>query len=250
MNHHSIKHLDNPEQRTPRRSRAATAERLRSLRQAAASPDVDAAKFRELLLHEERQAALDAQIEFNRAFGQLQRELPVITERGVLTFTNEGRGSTYALWEDINETIKPYLTKHGFSLRFRTGQDGGHVSVTCILSHTRGHSEETTVRLPLDLSDGKSGVHGVGSSTSYAKRYAASALLNITTAGEDDDGMAASRPPCIDPEQLAELRLLLASVDGDETKLAALLRIPSLAELPIGRFRHAVSTLRAKGVRK
>lgn len=245
--HHSIKLPVNTNQRTPRRSHAATTERLR---EAASSPEIDAAKFRELFLHEERQAALYALIEFNRAFGQLQRELPVITERGVLTFTNEGRGSTYALWEDINETVKPYLTKHGFSLRFRTGQDGGHVSVTCILSHTRGHSEETTVRLPLDLSDGKSSVHAVGSSTSYAKRYAASALLNITTAGEDDDGMAASRPPCIDPEQLAELRLLLASVDGDETKFAALLRIPSLAELPIGRFRHAVSTLRAKGVRK
>ena len=73
-----------------------------------------AAKFRELLLHEERQAALDAQIEFNRAFGQLQRELPVITERGVLTFTNEGRGSTYALWEDINESNYPPLRQAAF----------------------------------------------------------------------------------------------------------------------------------------
>ncbi len=82
------------------------------------------------------------------------------------------------------------------------------MSVTCYLSHTGGHSEETTVRLPLDLSDGKSGVHAVGSSTSYAKRYAASALLNLTSAGEDDDGQATGRPPNIDPEQWAELLLV------------------------------------------
>lgn len=235
---------------SPRRT-ATAKERLRVLREAAASPQVGEAKFKELLQLEERQSAAEARMAFNRAFSQLQQELPVIGERGVLPFTNGGRGSTYALWEDINEAIRPYLSKYGFGLRFRTSQDGAHVSVTCYLSHhLGGHCEETTVRLPQDLSDGKNGVQAIGSSTSYAKRYAASALLNITSAGEDDDGTAAGRPPCIDPEQLAELRLKLDEVGGDEARLAAYLGVTAIEQLPLARFRQALAALQLKGARK
>ncbi|WP_409524602.1 ERF family protein [Pseudomonas sp.] len=44
--------------------------------------------------------------------------------------------------------------------------------------------------LPLDTSGSKNAVQAVGSSTSYGKRYVMSALLNLTTRGEDDDGHA------------------------------------------------------------
>ncbi len=54
-------------QAAPRR-RLATEERLRFLREAAAKPEVDDTKFRELLQVEERQAALDARKDFDRAF--------------------------------------------------------------------------------------------------------------------------------------------------------------------------------------
>ncbi len=250
MNHHQgVRPVLGRRGAQPRRTAAAT-ERLRVLRDAAASTSVNEVKFKELLQLEEQQAQAEARMAFNRAFSLLQLELPVIGQRGVLPFTNGGRGSTYALWEDINEAIKPFLSKHGFALRFRTAQDGTHVSVTCYLSHLSGHCEETTVRLPHDLSDGKNGVQAIGSSTSYAKRYAASALLNITSAGEDDDGVAAGQPPCIDPEHLAELRLKLEEVSGDEDKLATFLGVPTLAQLPLARFRQALAAVAVKGTRK
>ena len=106
--------------------------------------------------------------------------------------------STYALWEDINEAIKPVIARSGFGLRFRIGQEHNTIVVTAILSHCGGHAEETTMRLPVDLSGGKNPVQAIGSSTSYGKRYTASALLNLTSRGEDDDGKAA-RP--VGPDQ-------------------------------------------------
>jgi hypothetical protein len=44
-----------------------------------------------------------------------------------------------------------------------------------VLSHELGHSEETTMTLPLDTSGSKNNVQAVGSSTSYGKRYTATA---------------------------------------------------------------------------
>ena len=46
--------------------------------------------------------------------------------------------------------------------------------------------------LPLDDSGKKSSVQQVGSSVSYGKRYVMSAMLNITTRAEDDNGLAAA----------------------------------------------------------
>jgi hypothetical protein len=40
----------------------------------------------------------------------------------------------------------------------------------------------------LDSSGGKNNIQGMGSSFSYGKRYTTTALLNIVTEGEDDDG--------------------------------------------------------------
>src|SRR5690606_30099473 len=123
---------------------------------------------------------------FVSALSDLQQELPVFAENGEILLRN-GTTYSYALWEDINEILKPLLSDFGFVLTFRTGRYGEEVSVTGILAHKDGHSEQTTITLPLDLGGQKNGAQAVGSSTSYGKRYAAAALLNLTSRGEDDD---------------------------------------------------------------
>lgn len=54
----------------------------------------------------------------------------------------------------------------------------------------------------------------------------------------------------VDPQQLAQLKLLLIEVEGGETKLAALFGIDALSNLPVSRFGEAVSALYAKRWRK
>jgi len=51
----------------------------------------------------------------------------------------------YADFSAIAKVVDPILSEHGLSYRFRTAQ-GDRISVTCILSHEDGHSEETTLR--------------------------------------------------------------------------------------------------------
>lgn len=156
---------------------------IRVIERAAMNPNVDMEKMERLLEMQERIMERTARAAYAAAFSEMQPELPEIPEHG------KGHGNiTYALWEDINDLVKPVIAKHGFGISFRTGRDGPAVTVTAILTHREGHSEQTTMVLPIDSSGSKNAVQAVGSSTSYGKRYTAAALLNLTSRGEDDDG--------------------------------------------------------------
>jgi hypothetical protein len=153
------------------------------IERAARDPNVDIDKMQRLMEMHERMQASRAKASYAAALADMQPNLPVIDERG------KGHNDvSYALWEDISEAIRPVLQQHGFALSFRTGREGDKITVTAVLSHRDGHSEETTMLLPIDGSGNKNAVQAVGSSTSYGKRYSACALLNIASRGEDDDG--------------------------------------------------------------
>lgn len=172
---------------------------------AAADPNADAEKMERLLGLYERITAQQAKAAYTAALAQLQPRLPVIAERGKTDKTK------YATWEDINDAIRPHLHDCGFALSFRVGRADGQVTVTGILSHQEGHSEETTLELPVDTSGSKNAVQAVGSSVSYGKRYTAIALLNITSRDPkdaDDDGQAAGsrrRPSQAAQDAFAEI---------------------------------------------
>lgn len=160
---------------------------MQMIERAASNPDVDVVKLEKLLDMQERIFSKNAEIAFNGAMAEMQAELPVITERGTIKI--QGRPDTkYAKFEDINETVKPVLQKHGFAISFKIDSTNGKVAVTGILTHRGGHREQTTMELPVDTSGSKNPVQAVGSSTAYGKRYVMEALLNLTSRGVDDDG--------------------------------------------------------------
>ena len=195
-------------------------------------------------------SGLETRLSFLAALAKLQRRLPVIVERGTVAGRDGKVQSTYALWEDINETLRPLLARHGFALTFRTGNQDGNIIVTCVLSHKDGHSEQTSLALPADLTGGKNAVQAIGSSTSYGKRYTACALLNITTRGEDDDGARAGLGPTIGEEDVVMLRELIREAGAEESKLLALLKVGSLDALPASKLETAVQALHARRGRR
>lgn len=171
---------------------------LAVIERAARDPAVDIDKMERLLALQERVQERNAVAAFNDALAEMQPRLPIITERGRIIIKDKQtdkitQETPYALWEDINEAIRPLLHEHGFALTFKTGTAAdGKLVVTGILKHRFGHQEEAAIPLPHDSSGSKNAVQAIGSSLSYGKRYAAMQLLNITTKGEDDDGQAAT----------------------------------------------------------
>lgn len=176
---------------------------------AAADPNTDVDKLERLLGMYERITAQQAKAAFTAALAALQPTLPTIEERGKTDKT------TYAKWEDINDAIRQLLHAQGFALNFRVARTESSVAVTGILSHQDGHSEETTLDLPVDTGPGRNAVQAVGSSVSYGKRYAALALLNITSrapSDADDDGRRAGMRRMSDAAKSA-----IEAINGHET---------------------------------
>jgi hypothetical protein len=168
---------------------------IQMIERASKDPNVDIDKMERLTQMLERMINRQAETAFNAALAAVQTELPVIPERGKIKNRDGKVQSTYALWEDLNEIIKPILSRHGFALTFRTGNDGPKMIVTGVLSHASGHSVSSTMILPMDSSGSKNEVQGLGSSTSYGKRYVAGALLNLTSRDEDNDGAGSKLMP-------------------------------------------------------
>jgi len=166
---------------------------IQMIERASRDPAVDIDKMERLMQMHERMLNRQAEAAYNTALAAMQTELPEMPERGAIKNKAGGTQSKYALWEDMNQIIKPILSKHGFALTFRTGNEGNKIIVTGILSHTAGHSVSSTMQLPMDASGSKNEVQGLGSSTSYGKRYVAGALLNLTSRGEDNDGQGSKK---------------------------------------------------------
>lgn len=94
--------------------------------------------------------------------------------------------SKYADLAEVLNTIRPVFAKNGLSLIQSTGYDGSLVHVTSILAHAEGGYLTTTA----SCAPAKSDAQGIGSATTYLRRYSAAAVAGI--AQEDDDGQAAA----------------------------------------------------------
>jgi hypothetical protein len=217
---------------------------------AARDPSVDIDKMERLLEMQERVLAREAKTAYAVALAELQPSLPIISERGKILNKSNQVQSTYAFWEDVNEAIRPMLSEAGFSLSFRTGRAGNDITVTGVLTHRDGHSEETTIALPADASGSKNAVQAVASSTSYGKRYTAFALLNITTKGEDDDGKKAGDPPSIDDAEYAMLKNLIEASGANTNRFLEKYGIDAVANLPKAKLKDAVDALNAYALQK
>lgn len=228
---------------------------MQVISRAASDPNTDVDKLERLLSMYERISAQQAKIAYSAALAELQPKLPVIDRKGRIVVpakpgSHDGHSTPYALWEDINEAIRPLLHDHGFALSFRIGQaQDGKITVTGVLSHRDGHQEETMITLMHDSSGSKNAVQAVGSSTSYGKRYTAMALLNITSRApneRDDDGDAADPSFWVSQDQVDELVALMEEVGADRDRFLNYLRVDTLARLPAKRFSGAVKALEAK----
>lgn len=98
----------------------------------------------------------------------------------------------YASLDTITDEIKPLLAKHGLSVIQMPGGDGEMFKMTTMLIHVSGEWIESE---PLIMRPVKNDPQGIGSCSTYARRYGLSAVLGLSTGEEDDDGNGASQAP-------------------------------------------------------
>jgi hypothetical protein len=200
-----------------------------------------------MALHE-RWEANQGRKAFDEAMAAAKAEIPVIFKSREVDFTS-AKGRTHYRYEDLAEiakTINPILGKHGLSYRFRTTSPANEpVTVTCIVSHRLGYSEENSLSAGRDESGNKNSIQAIGSTLTYLQRMTLKAALGLA-ASSDDDGASAGNAMTISEEQLKKLQTLASEVGGDVAKLCGHFKINSLPDLPIARFAEAVGIMELK----
>lgn len=202
----------------------------------------------QLLELQERWDANQARKEFDAAIAAAKAEIPTIAKTRTVDFTSS-KGRTHYRHEDLAEiarVVTPILANHGLSYRFRTSSPPNEpVTVTCIISHRSGHSEENTLSAGRDESGNKNSIQGVGSTITYLQRYTLKAALGLAASDDDDGGSTESKGPITDAQR-DELEALIAETGADIQKFCAFMRVESLAAIPIEGFSKARRALVAK----
>ena len=205
----------------------------------ALNPDIDPDRIERFLTLKQKMDADTARRAFDAAVSEAKGAIPAIVKN-----RSGHNNKRYADFAAIASVVDPIITQFGLSYRFRTEQTD-RISVTCILSHKDGHSEQTTLAGPPDASGSKNAIQAIGSTLTYLQRYTLVQALGIAVA-EDDDGAAAGTGETITDEQMQTLRALIDDVDADLVKFCQYLKVEALADLPASQFKRAVAALEAK----
>lgn len=232
-----IEKIEVPHSQVPVHSEMAAV--LNMIERAARDPSVDMDKMLKLMDMRDKAETKQARKAFDEAVAAAKALIPPITRNAT------GHNSKkYADFSAIARVVDPILGKHGLSYRFRTTQ-GEKISVTCILSHKSGHSEETTLVGPPDATGSKNAIQAIGSTLTYLQRYSLVQMLGLA-ASNDDDGNAAAEDSTISLDQVEELVELADDVGADKEALCRYFKVGSLAEISAKEFPRVVAALNKK----
>lgn len=140
-----------------------------------------------------------------------QDEMPAVEKDA----TNPHFGSSFTSLGKLIATVRPVLNRNGIAvIQLPSRDEQGKPTLVTRLVHTSGESMEET--MPLILS--KQDAQALGSSLTYAKRYALAAALAIADQ-EDDDGNAATSGAEValaNEQQKNTMRAALSWLMGDD----------------------------------
>lgn len=187
----------------PSHSRQVVSQPMRLI-EMALSNNADIDKLERLMEMQRQWDERDAKKQFLDALGRFQSQCPTIRKM------KQGHNYKYAPLADIIEQVKGVIASCGLSYRFEQDHSSG-IRVTCVISHSAGHSETNSMVAMADTSGSKNAIQAIGSTVQYLMRYTFVGGFGITTADEDIDCRMPQKPePQID------------DVDGHITAMVAL----------------------------
>ena len=221
-----------------------------SLIKSAQEKDASIEQMQQLFELQLRWEENEAKKAFHKAVSAFKSEsITILKDKHVSFDTRTGKTEyDHATLGRITATVIPVLSKHGLSHRWSFDQPEGRVSVTCILSHELGYSEECTLTAGKDDSGGKNPIQAVSSTVSYLERYTFLGVTGLAAIDQDNDGKGADHEPVdvIDEEQYANLDTLMDEVKANRKGFMTAYKIASLEMLPAAMYDHACKSLEAK----
>jgi hypothetical protein len=204
-----------------------------------------------LMSLQERYDASQAKKAYSAAMAAAKAEIKPIIKNRKVDFTSQ-KGRTNYDYEDLGgiaDAVDPILSKNGLSYRWKSRQEGKSVTITCVLSHSNGYSEDAAeLSAANDESGNKNSIQSVGSTATFLQRYTLKLALGLA-ATKDDDGNRADPAETVSEKQLTELLELAEQLSVDKIKFCEWAKVESFAEIRRTNFQKAKNAILAKGKR-
>jgi len=211
--------------------------------QLAVQQGADVAQLTQLMDLQDRFEQKEAKQKFIMALAKFRKICPDIKK--------DGKGHNNAKYSTLHNalnTIKSTMEDCGLSHSWRTETSGvaekKEITVTCIITHTSGHSEESSLSAGIDLSGNKQVIQGIGSTVSYLERYTLFAVLGMTSMEMDDDGYGPNQT--IDEDQKDEIIALIKTTETDTAQFLKFMNVAAVDDIPLLKFNKAKNALKQK----
>jgi hypothetical protein len=143
---------------------------------------------------EDKQAFFGAMVEFKKKIQTVVKEASATVQNDI---SGEDEEWSWATLGQICESIIKELAAVGISHHWEpeqpgAGEESGMICMACVLTHMRGHSISSRIKMPPDQTVGKA-IHAIASAITYAERYSLLAAVGIgTKAQPDNNGQGAA----------------------------------------------------------
>lgn len=194
---------------------------------------VDPDTLGKLMALQERWEANQGKKAFNSAIADAKAAIAPVVRNA------KGHNGQYADFSAYATAIDATLAKHGLNYRFRTTQTD-RITVTCILSHRDGYSEENSLSGSPDTSGSKNSIQAIGSTQTYLMRYTLIGALGLSST-KDDNGAAAGDDSVLTADQIAQIRKALDFRGRTEEQLLKHIKLESLEDIRASKFKDVLA---------
>lgn len=201
-------------------------------------------KLTQLMDLYERWEAAQAKKAYTEAKAAFKANAPMIFK----DMENKQYRSMYSSIGNVVNTMNAALSKYGLDASWDYDQTEGFIKVTCILTHSQGHSERVSLSGPPDNSGSKNPIQQIKSTTTYLKLATFEGVTGIASkeGNKDDDGNSAG-VTFISETQITELTGLAEDNNVDVEKFCKWAGIDDLSGIQKTDYQKAKNAILAKG---
>ncbi len=205
----------------------------------------DLARIEKLMELERRWKADQAREAYYLALAEFKKKPVIVTKDR----HNKQYDSRYSSIGNFSNTVNAAMAPFGLNARWDIDQSVS-IQVTCILSHTLGHSESVSMSGPPDKSGSKNPLQEIKSTITYLELSTLQAVTGVVSqdANVDDDGNSAIET--ISEQQAADLTALISEVELTPSRKKSFFKwakISAVEEMPAADYSFACDYLKKVG---
>lgn len=205
----------------------------------------DLEKIEKFMDLKERHENNEARKAYHLAMSEFKKE-PILIGKDK---KNTQYGSMYTTIGNLVNSVAPSLGKYGLSHKWDVDQaQDGTVKVTCVATHSLGHSDSVSMFAPPDKSGSKNAIQQIKSTRTYLQAATFESLFGLASsdANINDDGNGSEQTKLITESQEADLSSMIEEKKVDLEKFMKHFKITKLSELWSATYPAAIQLIEAK----